>query len=107
MLSIVAIAWLSAVSRAQLPIDFAFELTKDGSANYVPVVDYDLRVRLDPVEKKIIGEGKVTWWNRTAFPTRELYWHLYLNAFKNDRSTMMLESSGGKLRGDVFSRGKW
>src|SRR5262249_22747273 len=95
----------AALSLAAAPgIELA--LTSDGSANYVEVVDYDLKVELVPSAKTIKGEGRVRWKNSTAFAAPDLYWHLYLNAFRNDRSTFMKES-GGKLRGDVFEPGKW
>lgn len=82
-------------------------LTGDGLENYQRVVDYDLSVRYSAGDKKLFGEGKVTWQNRTPFAVRELWWHLYLNAFRNDRSTLMKESQGGRLRKDVFKDEKW
>jgi hypothetical protein len=81
-------------------------LAGDGSENYRETVRYDLSARLDPIAKTVVGTGTVAWTNRGAKPVRELWWHLYLNAFKNDRSTFMLESKG-QLRGDEFERGEW
>lgn len=82
-------------------------LMTDGLENYEETVTYDLDARLSPEDKTVTGEGTITWTNRGDRPVRELWWHLYLNAFKNDRSTFMRESDGGKLRGDVFERGEW
>ena len=36
----------------------------------------------------------------------DLWFHLYLNAFKNSKSTFFRES-GGQLRGDQMAAGKW
>lgn len=82
-------------------------LIGDSLENYRETVTYDLEARLDPAEKTVTGKGTIRWTNRGDRPVRELWWHLYLNAFKNDRSTFMRESDGGKLRGDVFERGAW
>jgi hypothetical protein len=81
--------------------------TGDGSSNDVDTVDYDLSARLRPEDKSVEGQGQIRWSNKTDTPVRELWWHLYLNAFRNDHSTMMIESSGGKLRSETFERGKW
>jgi len=35
------------------------------------------------------GSGTITWRNLSALPVRELWFHLYLNAFKNDRSLFL------------------
>jgi peptidase M1-like protein len=97
-----ALASIAGSPGAQDPI-----FTGDGAANYQQVVDYDLRVELFPDDKKIKAEGSIRWKNTTALPTTDLWWHLYLNAFRNDRTTLIRESGGGKLRKDVFQRGKW
>ncbi len=81
-------------------------LLGDGGENYHETVRYDLEARLDPSAKTVAGKGIVAWTNEGSVPVRELWWHLYLNAFRNDRSTFMIESKG-KLRGDAFERGHW
>lgn len=82
-------------------------LASDGAGNYVQVTDYDLQVRLEPAEKKLTASGSIRFTNRTSLPIDALWWHLYLNAFRNDRSTFMRESHGGRLRGASFERGQW
>src|SRR5688500_274103 len=80
-------------------------LMGDGAANYVETVRYDLEAELDPAAKIVKGRGTITWTNRGSKPVRELWWHLYLNAFRNERSTFLSEEK--KLRSEEFSRGDW
>ena len=63
------------------------------------IVDYDIRVSLDPETKLVEGAETLSWTNPGDVPVGELRFHLYWNAFRNDRSTFFVES-GGQLRGD-------
>lgn len=56
------------------------------------VVSYQFQVRLDPAQKTVTGSEILTWLNASARPVSELQFHLYLNAFKNNQTTMMKES---------------
>src|SRR5213080_1378662 len=60
-----------------------------------PIVRYKMSARLDPVTKKVTGQYTLTWWNHTADTIPDLYFHLYLNAFKNFDSTFMREATAG------------
>jgi peptidase M1-like protein len=60
------------------------------------VVDYTLRATLDPLAHTVHGEGMITWRNRSLGPVRELWLHLYLNAFKNESSAFFRERVGGR-----------
>jgi hypothetical protein len=60
-----------------------------------PVADYTLRASLNPEAHTIHGEGAITWRNASATSVRELWVHLYLNAFKNERSVFLREPVGG------------
>jgi hypothetical protein len=62
------------------------------------VVAYTIQVHLDPATHALLGTESVRWRNTTANPTRELWLHLYLNAFSSNRSTFMRESRGRQLR---------
>src|SRR4051812_9212552 len=64
----------------------------------VPVVDYTLHASLDPSAHTVRGEGTIVWRNTSRSAVRELYLHLYLNAFKNDRS-VFLRAPVGSGRG--------
>ncbi|MCI4355458.1 MAG: M1 family peptidase, partial [Thermoplasmata archaeon] len=64
-----------------------------------PVVEYTIQASLDPVTHTVEGEERLIWRNPSGDAVSELRFHLYLNAFKNNRSTFVRES-GGQLRGD-------
>jgi hypothetical protein len=70
------------------------------------VADYDIRVKLDPEAKTLTGSEHITWHNPASEPVGELWFHLYLNAFKNSESTFFKES-GGQLRGDEMPDEGW
>ncbi len=59
------------------------------------VVDYLLSATLDPALHLVHGKGSITWRNASALPVKELWLHLYLNAFKNRRSVYLREPIGG------------
>ncbi len=63
------------------------------------IASYDMYVKLNPVKKLITGEETLYWKNTSSDKINELRFHLYLNAFKNSKSTFIKES-GGQLRGD-------
>jgi hypothetical protein len=52
---------------------------------------YVIDVRLDTQERTLTGRETLTWRNLQTTPTRELWLHLYWNAWRNDRSTWLLE----------------
>ena len=52
------------------------------------------------------GRERIRWRNTSSVPVEELQFHLYLNAFANDRSTFMTES-GGQLRGVEIPKDGW
>lgn len=67
------------------------------------LANYRIDVTLDPVSKKLNGRETLSWRNPSNTPVRELRFHLYLNAFRNEKSTFMRES-GGQLRGEGIDR---
>ncbi len=70
------------------------------------IVRYDIQVRLASEAKTIQGREVLTWLNDADVPVSELRFHLYLNAFKNNRSTFMKES-GGRHRGFRADEESW
>jgi len=70
------------------------------------VVDYHIGVKLDPFTRRLAGTERVTWRNPSTEPVSDLWFHLYLNAFKNTRSTFFKES-GGQLRQDRAAKDSW
>jgi hypothetical protein len=75
-------------------------------AAVVAIASYDLEARLFPDEKTVRAHGTVTWTNTSERPVNDLWWHLYLNAFRDKSSTFMLES-GGRLRKADFVEGNF
>lgn len=65
-----------------------------------PIVRYRMEARLDPVKKEVKGHYRLTWWNHTEDSIPDLYFHLYLNAFKNFDSTFFRESAMRGRRGE-------
>ena len=59
-----------------------------------PIIDYRIKAALIPEEKAVRGQEVLTWLNDSDEFIGELQFHLYLNAFKNNRSTFMKESLG-------------
>lgn len=61
------------------------------------VSNYRIDARLDPARKTITASQILTWRNTSDQPLEEFFFHLYLNAFKNNRTTFARE-----LRGESF-----
>jgi hypothetical protein len=71
-----------------------------------PIASYDIRAALDARTHQISGEQTLTWVNDSPDTIPNLRLHLYMNAFRNTRSTFYRES-GGQLRGDRASGDSW
>ncbi|MBI2391947.1 MAG: M1 family metallopeptidase [Deltaproteobacteria bacterium] len=63
------------------------------------VVRYTLQAKLDPASHEIDGHGTITLKNSSSIALNDLRLHLYLNAFKNDRTVFRRARVGG-FRGD-------
>lgn len=66
-----------------------------GDYNCEKVVSYTMNVSLDPETKIVTGKEILTWKNPSDKPVSEMYFHAYLNAFKNSSSTFSKESYYG------------
>ena len=55
------------------------------------VASYTLSAKLDPSAHTVHGEGTIRWRNASSVPVSELWLHLYLNAFKNEKSSFLRE----------------
>jgi hypothetical protein len=71
-----------------------------------PVYRVDMEATYDPEEARIEGVERLRWRNTSSVPVDELQFHLYLNAFANDRTTFMTES-GGEHRGFHHEGRRW
>jgi len=58
------------------------------------IANYWIKAELHPERKMVNGKEILTWRNTSPEPVSTLQFHLYLNAFKNNRSTFMMESHG-------------
>ncbi len=70
------------------------------------IANYDLEVKLAPETRTFEAHETLTWHNKSTDPITELQFHLYLNAFRNNRSTFMKES-GGSMRGSKIDKDGW
>jgi hypothetical protein len=64
-----------------------------------PIASYRIQCRFDEPKKRIEGSELLDWRNTSSRPVSTLQFHLYLNAFANNRSTYMRENR-------KFGRGK-
>jgi hypothetical protein len=73
------------------------------------VLRYEIWVELDDAAKTLRGREDIVWLNRTREAVPDMLFHLYWNAFKNDKSAFfdeaLEESSGG--RGILPIDGEW
>ncbi|MHC5010583.1 MAG: M1 family metallopeptidase [Planctomycetota bacterium] len=76
-------------ARADLPTESLRTLT------------YEIDAVLDPETHQVKATGTLTWRNDASVPVEDLQFHLYLNAFRDRKSTFMRES-GGSHRGHRF-----
>ncbi len=64
------------------------------------VTEYNIQVKLDTETKKLNGEMILKWTNPSQDTVRDLQFHMYLNAFKNDKSTFLSETRSGPQEED-------
>lgn len=75
----------------------AFDDDRSLPAHSATVASYALEAKLDAGARTIDGKGTIRWKNASAKAAPELYFHLYLNAFKNN-GTLFLRSPFGESR---------
>jgi hypothetical protein len=71
----------------------------EGGPRVPPVASYTIEAQVN-AEHGITGRETVRFTNRTRFSFEDLRLHLYLNAWKNDRSTWLTEQARGGGRND-------
>jgi hypothetical protein len=91
---------LAAVLFAGLLSPFARAQTYQSQIAH-PIVRYRMTARLDPATRTVTGHYTLTWWNHTEDSIPDLYFHLYLNAFKNLDSSFMRESAERRRPGQL------
>jgi len=80
----------------------------DAVAKHIVFYKIDAKLKLDQQQRPTIIEGHelLTWLNDSPDSVSELQLHLYLNAFKNQKSTFFIESRG-ESRDQSFEPGEW
>ncbi len=69
---------------------------------------YEIWVKLDNQEKMLHGKERLFWSNKTSDEIKEIWFHLYYNAFKNEKSTLMQEArEQGRFLGLEVGDGEW
>ena len=71
-----------------------------------PVYRVTMSAAYDADSQQVRGVKRIRWRNTASVPVDELQFHLYLNAFANNRSTFMT-GSGGQLRGLSMDENRW
>ena len=71
----------------------------DAGPRVPPVASYTIEAAVN-AEHVLTGKETIRFTNRTTFTFRDLTLHLYLNAWRNDRSTWLREQARGGGRGD-------
>jgi len=69
------------------------------------VASYTLEARLNTDEKRVYGQGTITWKNPTEHPAEELFFHLYMNGFRNTDSSWLRRE--GLEEAEILDRRGW
>ncbi len=77
------------------------------SADWSSPLSYEIWVSLDDAAKMLRGKETIVWRNQTQDEIPDMWFHLYWNAFKNEKSALMEESRGDSLGGIRVESGEW
>ncbi len=92
-------SWLFILLLSAINVIVAQSPTSEKKALSNRIANYDMWVQLNPETKIVNGDMVINWKNTSPDTIKELHFHLYMNAFKNSRSTFLQETGGGMLRG--------
>ncbi|MCB0731021.1 MAG: M1 family metallopeptidase [Ignavibacteriae bacterium] len=70
------------------------------------IANYNISIELDTADHSLRGNEILIWKNTSSDEINELQFHLYLNAFKGDSTTFMIES-GSRVRGVSTKDKEW
>ncbi len=68
------------------------------------IVEYDISATLVPKDRAVVGAETLTWHNQSPDTVGELQFHLYMNAFRDEKSTFAREQGRGEWR---LKEGGW
>ena len=69
------------------------------------IANYHIRVALNAETRIITAKQMILWHNKTEQVAQDLRFHLYLNGFRNSRSTFMKESGGSHRSNEIDPNG--
>src|SRR5215475_3973228 len=93
LFAMMALATLTAAAAARADVTGTIDPPlSPRNANYV------IDAKLDPASRTITGSEVILWRNITTKPATELQFHLYWNAWRDDRSTWLREAKLGSRR---------
>ncbi len=62
-------------------------------------LQYEIWVSLDPAQKMLQGRETIRWTNTSRDTVPDIWFHLYWNAFKNEKSALMEEANRDEFPG--------
>jgi hypothetical protein len=68
---------------------------------------YEIRIALDDAAKMLRGQEEVVWLNQTRDDVPDMWFHLYWNAFKNEKSALFEEQREESPGGSTIKDGDW
>lgn len=71
------------------------------------IASYEMEVLLNHAERELIGNQVLTWQNATQHPADELRFHLYYNAWRNDRSSFFRGYRHQSMNTRKYREGEW
>ena len=86
------------------PVGAAYDDDAAMTGHPEAVAGYTLRASLDPARHTLHGEGRIVWKNASRAPVSELWVHLYMNGFKNEKTLFQRIPIGG-FRGEGTTTG--
>ena len=69
--------------------------------------DYRISASLDGQSKVLTGRETISWTNGSGESVDDAWFHLYLNAFSNNRSTHLVEAKGDLRGHDMEDEWGW
>ncbi len=94
------LGWMLAASLILPQLGFGAESLPLSPRN----ANYEIEVQLEPDGRTLTGRQVLSWRNIQDQATAELWFHLYWNGWRNDRSTWMEESGSRGRRGSKKKR---
>lgn len=99
--------WLALSLAGMLWVPFLQAGQEVPASPEVSPLRYEIWVELDDTNKMLQGKEDLIWTNQTQDVIPDMWFHLYWNAFKNEKSTVFEESRDESLLGIRMEDGGW